>query len=387
MRVVLFSIAVLLVALVGLLVLEGDAAERPSRPVASVATIAARVEALRELRFSRRPVPQGVSPEQARREGLEDLDRAYPASRRKADEEVLKLLGLIEPGVDLREISGSVFGEGVAGYYDPRSKRLRIVSGSTPDALSEMVLAHELVHALEDQRFGLALEEGESDDAALARLALVEGSATLVMQQYLLRHIGAEQALGGLLGSAMQTGPDLPPFLQEQLIFPYLSGMVFVQSLYAQGGWKLVDLADRSRVPESTEQILHPEKWVEAEGPLPVELDVDLGAGWRRTANGTWGEWQTRELLGGGADEAAAGWGGDRYELWQRGSCAQAPCRADDALVMKWRWDSEKDAVEFERALRAAEVANGAAVLRAGDTVTFVLAADAALARRLASES
>ena len=60
-----------------------------------------------------------------------------------------------------------------------------------------MVLAHELTHALEDQRFGLSLEEGESDDAALARLALVEGSATLVMQQYLLRHIGAEQALSG----------------------------------------------------------------------------------------------------------------------------------------------------------------------------------------------
>ena len=53
---------------------------------------------------------------------------------------MLKLLGLIEPGVDLRSISASVFGEGVAGYYDPRSKRLRIVSGTTPDALSEMVL-------------------------------------------------------------------------------------------------------------------------------------------------------------------------------------------------------------------------------------------------------
>ena len=77
----------------------------------------------------------GSAPQQARREGLEDLDRSYPESRRKADEEVLKLLGLIEPDVDLRSISASIFGEGVAGYYDPRSKRLRIVSGTTPDAL------------------------------------------------------------------------------------------------------------------------------------------------------------------------------------------------------------------------------------------------------------
>jgi hypothetical protein len=302
---------------------------------------------------------------------------------------VLKLLGLIEPDVDLREVSGSVFGEGVAGYYDPRSKRLRIVSGTTPDALSEMVLAHELTHALEDQRFGLSLEEGESDDAALARLALVEGSATLVMQQYLLRHIGAEQALSGVLGSALQTGPELPKFLEDQLIFPYLSGLTFVQALQAQSGgsWKLVDLADRVRVPESTEQILHPQKWVEVEGPLPVRLDVDLRAGWRRVARGTWGEWQTRELLDSNADEAAAGWGGDRYELWQRGSCGAPPCRENDVLVMKWRWDSERDADEFETALRAAEVANGAAVLRAGDTVTFVLAGDAALARRIASSA
>ena len=140
------------------------------------------------------------------------------------------------------------------------------------------------------------------------------------MQEYLLRHVGAEEALGGLLGSALQTGPDLPQFLQAQLIFPYLGGMQFVQALKQRGrrgGWTLVDLADRVRVPDSTEQILHPEKWVAVETPVRVRLRVRLGAGWRRATAGTWGEWQTRELLG-GDDAAAAGWGGDRYELWQR---------------------------------------------------------------------
>src|SRR6478609_3187904 len=155
MRTVWISIAIALVGLVVLLVLESPAPSWPPPAPADVPTIAARVETLRGLRFTSRPVPQNVTPAQARREGLEDLDRSYPEARRRADEEVLKLLGLIEPGVDLRSISASVFGEGVAGYYDPRSKRLRIVSGTTPDALSEMVLAHELTHALEDQRFGL----------------------------------------------------------------------------------------------------------------------------------------------------------------------------------------------------------------------------------------
>jgi hypothetical protein len=293
---------------------------------------------------------------------------------------VLKLLGLIEPEVDLRSISASVFGEGVAGYYDPRSKRLRIVSGTTPDALSEMVLSHELTHALEDQRFGLNAGEGESDDAALARLALVEGTATLVMQEYLVRYIGAEKALGGLLASAFQTGPDLPTFLQDQLIWPYLGGAQFIQSLRRTGGgkWTLVDLADRVRVPDSTEQVMHPEKWVAVEKPLPVRLTVRLHDDWRRTARGTWGEWQTRELLG-GDDEAAAGWGGDRYELWQRATCASPPCRDSDVLAMRWRWDSARDAREFAAALRV----DDAAVQARGDTVTLVLAPTPALARRV----
>jgi hypothetical protein len=298
---------------------------------------------------------------------------------------VLKLLGLIEPSVDLRSISASVFGEGVAGYYDPRSKRLRIVSQTTPDALGEMVLSHELTHALEDQRFGLAIDAGESDDAALARLALVEGTATAVMQDYLVRYIGAEKALGGLLASAFQTGPELPKFLQDQLVWPYLGGAQFVQSLRrtAGGRWTLVDLADRVRVPDSTEQVMHPEKWVAVEKPLPVRFDVGLHDDWRRTAAGTWGEWQTRELVG-DDDEAAAGWGGDRYELWQRGSCGAPPCRDSDLLVMRWRWDSARDAREFEAALRV----DGAVVEAHDDTVTLVLAPTRALARRvLASAS
>jgi hypothetical protein len=381
MRDVWTAMAIVLAGLLVLLVLQGEPSSAPPpAPAASVATIASRVETLRGLRFRSRPVPQTVSPAQARREGLEDLDRSYPEARRRADEEVLKLLGLIEPEVDLRSISASVFGEGVAGYYDPRSKRLRIVSGTTPDALSEMVLSHELTHALEDQRFGLNAGEGESDDAALARLALVEGTATLVMQEYLVRYIGAEKALGGLLASAFQTGPDLPTFLQDQLLWPYLGGAQFIQSLRRTGGgkWTLVDLADRVRVPDSTEQVMHPEKWVAVEKPLPVRLTVRLHDDWRRTARGTWGEWQTRELLG-GDDEAAAGWGGDRYELWQRATCASPPCRDSDVLAMRWRWDSARDAREFAAALRV----DDAAVQARGDTVTLVLAPTPALARRV----
>jgi hypothetical protein len=111
-----------------------------------------------------------------------------------------------------------------------------------------------------------------------------------------------------------------------------------------------------------------------------------LGAGWRRAASGTWGEWQTGQLLGGSASAAAAGWGGDRYELWQRATCASAsPCRDSDVLVMRWRWDTVPDAREFETALRAAPVARsgGATVEGGGDTVTLVLAPSPELTARV----
>src|SRR4051812_1199748 len=361
----------------------------PTAPAPDVGPIAARVERLRDLRFRQRPRPARVTGAQARREGLADFDRSYPPARRRADEEVLKLLGLLRPDADLRSLSASVFGEGVAGYYDPRTKRLRIVTGASTAnrVLAEVTLAHELTHALEDQRFGLDLQAGGSDDDAIARLALVEGSATVVMTQYLLRRFGTGEALAGLLGGGPDTGPKLPAFVRDQLLFPYTGGMAFVQALLSRAGgkWTLVDLADRARAPQSTEQILHPDAWIRVEAPKRVRLASRLGAGWRRTAAGTWGEWQTRELLGGDA-VAAAGWGGDRYELWQReaAGCA-APCRRADVLVMRWRWDTRRDAREFLAALRRSDAGRRGRVTARGDTVTLALAPSRALAQRAAA--
>ena len=207
-RAPLTIMAVLAALLMGLWFLtEGSAEEPAPEPVAPVDEIARRVEALRGLKFDTLPEPVQVTPAQAEREGLEDLDRSYPTARRRADEQVLKLLGLIDPSVDLREVSGSLFSEGVLGYYDPRTKRLRVVKGAATGGrvLAEMTLAHELTHALEDQRFGLDLEgEGCGDDAALARLALVEGTASELMYAYADRHFTAEETLGGVLGSAFQ---------------------------------------------------------------------------------------------------------------------------------------------------------------------------------------
>src|SRR3954451_3347262 len=304
-----------------------------TEPATPIVTIERRVQQIRDLRYETLPRPQTVSPAQAKRDGLEDLDRNYPAARRHADEEVLKLLGLLKPDVDLRKVSGTIFGQGVAGYYDPRTKHLRVVSGAqtTNRFLYEITLAHELTHALEDQHFKLDLESSSSDDAGLAHLALVEGSATTVMFTYAQRHFSPEQTLGGLLSSLGQDTGDLPPFVEAQLVFPYVEGQAFIQHLYEIGGgtWSLVNSAYRFRPPASTEQILHPDKYLRVEQPDRLALHVRPGAGWRRVRAGTWGEWATGQLLGNA--DAAVGWGGDRYELWQRGAGnCRAPCRDRD---------------------------------------------------------
>jgi hypothetical protein len=155
---------------------------------------------------------------------------------------------------------------------------------------------------------------------------------------------------------------------------------------------------------------MHPEKWIRIDPPVPVKLRAGaaLGEGWKRAAGGVFGEFQTRQLLseagGGGSADAAAGWGGDRYELWQRGPAAAAcaaPCRSDAALVMRWVWDTPADRDEFARklrqwvadGLRATPLAGGAfalgggsaVVAERGGAVTLAMAPDGPLAKRLAA--
>src|SRR5919198_1103900 len=96
-------------------------------PLVIMAVLAVGLYGLWALTRSSSPEPSAPP---AREEGLEDLDRSYPPERRRADEEVLKLLGLIEPDVSLRDVTATTFAQGVAGYYDPRTKRLRIVRGT-----------------------------------------------------------------------------------------------------------------------------------------------------------------------------------------------------------------------------------------------------------------
>lgn len=322
--------------------------------VAAVAPIAQRVETIRGLRFKHVPKPEVVTPAQTRKQQLADLDRQYPPAQRAADQRVLETLGLVPPGTDLRKVLGDVATDQVAGFYDPHRKRLAVVDGpaAANAVLTEIALAHELDHALDDQRFGIRDDVPGTDDASSAYLALVEGTATAVMDDYARRYIRPGAALLSAFSALGATGSasHIPPYLQRSLEFSYTGGERFVSALRdAKGGWKLVNRAFAKRPPVSTEQVMHVEKYLRHERPLRVTLPAPRrDAGWKLAARGTLGEFDTRELLRLGVDldtatAAAAGWGGGRYALWEKG--------AAHALVVRWRWDTPADALEFDAAL------------------------------------
>ena len=330
-----------------------------SLTAADVRRIARRVERIRDLRFKRPVQPLFVGREEAIRLQEQDGAQRYTAGRRAADEEALKLLGLMQPQESLSRSLAAIEREQVLGFYDERSKRLVVVRDRRANRpLLEITLAHELTHALEDQWFGLH-EGGTNDDAAVARSALAEGSATVVMAEYAVRYFGISDALA-VFAAASTGDTKLPKYVEDSLLFPYEQGADFVQTFRGgSGSWKALDNVIRFRPPATTEQLIHPEKYAIDERAVPVrsaDLGRVLGSGWRRTSSSTVGEIDLRELfkIVGGAprDGAAAGWGGGRFELWQRaaaGGCA-SPCVRRDVGVMALAWDTTGDRLRAEKA-------------------------------------
>jgi hypothetical protein len=395
---------------IGVLAGEGEepepaAAERSRAP--SLEQVAARldevargVERVRELEFDRLPPVRLVSPEQATRESLGELDHYVPPRRQRIEERLLVMLGLLPPDTQLRELLGKALTEEVAGYYIPRTGTMALVRGAGLDGLfAEVALAHELTHALEDQRFGIEPHgaSGFLRDRAVAEAALREGSATLAMLEYVALTQGGGQELPAgarrllleeLDQLALPASTGLPRYVREGLLFSYAAGARFVDRLQSREGWAAVDRAFEEVPPLSSEQIMHPEKYEEGERPVRVRLRgvrAALPEGARVVARGDLGEFDTAQLLRDAngrrrSEEAAAGWGGSTFELWRlRGG--------GEVLVMGWAWDSARDASEFAAAARlSVGRLDGAGVVNDGNegVVAVVLAPSVSLARRVA---
>jgi len=299
---------------------------------------------------------------------LRKLGEDYTEAEIREETLILETLGLVPAGTDLKRLVADLYTEQLGGYYDPDDGTYVMADWIEP-ALQEAVMAHELVHALQDQSGGISALQAQvrhDDDAALALMALLEGTATLAMLAYMtdapVEQVAAIPGIAAMMRTAARQSQGqaavfarAPAFLQAAMLFPYLEGTDFVCRLmetrtFAQT-LRLVE-----HPPATTEQILRPEKYLATppEGGRPLALDESCWREMGRPAGQPrhWGQFQLAEFLKRGLPEAdavgaARGWGGDALVLVER-SDGRPP------LVL-WliAWDVPADADRFQAVLAA----------------------------------
>ncbi len=359
--------ALALISMLGVMLLSAPAtisqqkaAVVPAANAKSAGVIAATDVVLRETSELRQlpilhPVKSGAqSRPEIERMVVKNMDEDTSPEELRATELSLKRLGLVPKDFQLRPFIIKLLTEQVAGYYDPKAQEFYLADWIDLDG-QKPVMAHELTHALQDQHFNLRRFEkwpkGDSD-AELATHALIEGDATLLMTQYIarnpLRALAFMRSMAANGGSSEQIN-SAPRALRDSLLFPYAEGSHWCAQLFRRGGWKQVSQA-YAELPQSSEQILHVEKYYAHEMPVKVELPnvaAMLGSGWKRVDYDVNGEWSYYLVLDEylKSDEeskrASEGWGGDRYAIYE------LPKTGEVLITQLAVWDTEKDAREF----------------------------------------
>jgi hypothetical protein len=385
---------------------DAGSAQTPVRPApgteearALVETIAPVVEEIRGLRF-KEAVSVELADDAAARQHFEGRMRMqWPDSRIRVEQEAYIDLGLLPGRTRLKDSVLDVLEEQAGGYYDPERDAF-VVLADMPGSIAPIIVAHELTHALDDQHFDIdgMLEGAEGiDERAGGIAAVVEGSGTLVMTLFIVR----EMASGGLTPDAArefqasEAGQArrlkaVPQVVQRLLVGPYVLGMNFLlRGNLAALPRDTVPKVDLDRAfrdpPVSWEQVLHPEKyWNEGTRDLPrpvalPDLSSKLGQGWALQGEGGLGEMILAVLTAPEAEAfdptsfedpqrwtnpGAAGWGGDRWQLYRHGD--------DTVTVLATLWDTTRDAREFRASVdrsarRTVRMRRDAVVVVAGE--------------------
>ncbi len=202
------------------------------------------------------------------------VQRETPPSFIEGQGAILKLLGMVPQNFDYLAANIALMKAQLAGYYDP-DRQTMVLADDLGKEEENATLLHELVHALQDQNFelGKRLKQGPLMGDKLAALhTLAEGDATSAMLGETLRAQGYDinQLSNEMLAERMRQdfsmqNPEVPAVIKRAALAPYLDGLSFVNELRRSGGWKLVDRT-WTDPPQSTEQLLHPEKHAAKEG-------------------------------------------------------------------------------------------------------------------------
>ena len=311
------------------------------------------------LRFLKLPVLQTRSRDEVRAYLEQEFNAQLTPLELAGTQTAYRLLGLLPDTLELRAFLLDLLTEQVAGYYDPKTKVLYVVDDASSE-MRDITITHELMHALQDQHTDLTqIESLKGDnDRMVAMQAVVEGQAVYEQLAVMTGGRNGEPQIPGGWGrvremiregqSSMPTFTSAPMLIQETLLFPYLSGAEFVRRVKrARPG-----IAPFSPFAASTEQILHPERFLDSVPDLPTRITLGAPRAGTLLHEDNLGEFETRLLLfahlqdEAAAVRGAAGWDGDRYQVIQTS--------AGPAFAWVTVWDSAEEATEFATLLQRA---------------------------------
>jgi hypothetical protein len=341
--------------------------------VAKADQVKSGIQKIRELNF-KFPVPLVVkTPDEAERIMIAEIARDHSDEDLRIGGLTGAMTGLFPPGMDLKGETLKLLRSQIAGFYEPREKQMVLVeekgdfglwNGAAQfvthrDLAGEMLLAHELTHALQDQAFGIDAmlkKVKDNDDRSLALKSVAEGDATLAGFAYIAGRLtntsidAVNSKLANLPEAFNAESGDVPEGLSTPLLFQYSGGTRFVGEAWHRGGWAKVN-ALYANPPASTQQIMQPELYFDHPSP-PARITIagyaDVLKGWKQVDDDTYGELLLGVILKRNlaARAPALGtlpnWAGDRILVFEKGK----------ALTLLWIIAFRKDAsaVQFAQA-------------------------------------
>lgn len=341
--------------------------------LATANQVKAGIQKQRELKF-KAPVPLVVkTPDEAERILIAEISRDHSDEDLRIGGLTGAMTGLFPPGIDLKSESIKLLRSQIAGFYEPREKQMVLVeekhgfgfwNGAAQvithrDLAGEMLLAHELTHALQDQAFGLDAmlkRVKDNDDRSLAVKSVAEGDATLAGFGYIaggLTSAGVDAVVSKLANLPEvfnAESQNVPEGLSTPLLFQYSAGTRFVAEAWRRGGWAKVDTL-YANPPASTQQIMQPELYFDHPSP-PARITIagyeNFLRGWKQIDDDTYGELLLSVILKQNLPARAPAlstlpeWAGDRILAFEKG----------DALALLWIivFRNAPSAEEFARA-------------------------------------
>ncbi|MCP4155486.1 MAG: hypothetical protein GY757_47625 [bacterium] len=279
------------------------------------------------------------------------MEKEYPDEMALKESLYLYLMGFSDKRINVKRIRKTILLANIGGMYNEKTKELLAVEQyRTIDIMNSMIIIHELRHAIQDSHFnltGILGSYSDYDDRKLAVLSAVEGDATFLMTKY--NNFSAEVMTASMDADALLSFTPMgntaalyktPNIVKYQLSMPYIQGLRFVNAVFKKKRkWKGVNKILKSP-PESSEQILHPEKYFKKEKPLPVSV-LYKPEGMSLYHSGVIGEYFLNILLKPENEyiDFAIGWGGDSFHLYKN--------ETSYFLIWKSAWDKEKFCSNF----------------------------------------